>query len=213
MHVPFKAEWRQLRDSIDKLELQVAYSDFPTPTPQMCKFLIIGEDHRFYFHPGVDLLALFRAIWKTVFCRSRQGGSTIAMQLVRTITGRYEKTWRRKLREIILAVGLTRYVPKGRLPVLYLWIAYYGSGMNNFKQACSRLQIDPRSVGAFEAAKLVARLKYPEPRKCDAERSRKIYRRGLHLLALSNSAKKHLWFYPAGRNGTIQNCNYTIKTL
>ena len=203
MHLPIIAEWQQLRISIDKLESQLASSNFPPPNSEMCNFLIVGEDRRFYYHPGVDPLALCRAVWKTLFCGSRQGASTIAMQLVRTITGRYEKTCRRKLLEIILAVRLTRYLPKDRLPVVYLWIAYYGSGMNNFKQACSRLCIDPRSVDSFEAAKLVARLKYPEPRKCDAERSRKITRRGLHLLALSDGKKEHRWLIGTARNGTI----------
>lgn len=213
MRVSIKSEWQQLRESIDKLDLQVASSDFPTPTLQMCKFLIVGEDHRFYYHPGVDPLAICRAFWKNVFCGSRQGASTIAMQLVRTITGRYERTWKRKLLEIALAVLLTRYLPKDRLPLLYLWSAYYGSGMNNFKQACSRLHIEPLSVCAFEAAKLVARLKYPEPRNHNAERSRNIYRRGLHLLALNGSVKENLCLYPEGRNGTIQNCSNTIKTF
>ncbi len=82
------------------------------PTTQMCKFLIVGEDHRFYYHPGVDILALCRAVWKNVFSGTRQGASTIAMQFVRTITGRYEKTWRRKVIEIFLAVRLSQHVSK-----------------------------------------------------------------------------------------------------
>jgi len=198
-----KAEWQHLRNSIDRLESQLVTSNFPLPSQDMCKFLIAGEDRRFYYHPGVDPLALCRAAWKTLFCGSRKGASTIAMQIVRTITGRYEKTWQRKLLEIILAVRLTRYIPKDRLPIVYLWIAYYGAGMNNFKQACSRLHLDPRSVDSFEAAKLVARLKYPEPKKYDAERSRKINLRGLHILALSNREKERRWFYGATRDGTI----------
>jgi membrane peptidoglycan carboxypeptidase len=212
MRVLIKAEWQQLKESIDKLELEIASSNFPTPTFQMCNFLIVGEDHRFYYHPGVDPFAICRAFWKNACCGSRQGASTIAMQLVRTITGRYERTWNRKLLEIILAVLLTRYLPKDRIPILYLWSAYYGSGMNNFKQACSRLHIEPHSASAFEAAKLVARLKYPEPRNYDDARSRKIHQRGLHLLALNDRLKEHLCFYPEGRNGTIQNCINTIKT-
>jgi membrane carboxypeptidase/penicillin-binding protein PbpC len=92
MRILIKAEWQQLQESIDKLEFQIASSNFPTPTFQMCNFLIVGEDHRFYYHPGVDPLAICRAFWKTAFCGSRQGASTIAMQLVRTITGRYERT-------------------------------------------------------------------------------------------------------------------------
>jgi membrane carboxypeptidase/penicillin-binding protein PbpC len=211
MRMQIKAEWRQLKESIDKLEVQVCSSNFPTPTPEMCTLLIAGEDRRFYYHPGVDPIALCRAVWKTVFCGSRQGASTIAMQLVRTITGRYEKTWQRKLLEIILSVGLTHYLSRDRLPILYLWIAYYGSGMNNFKQACSRLGIDPRSASALEAAKLVARLKYPEPQKCGAERARKICCRGLHLLTLTKRMSLDITGEP--KNGTVQNCVNTGKSF
>ena len=191
-------QWRQLCDAVEKLEREIDSTDFPLPTPQMCEFLIVGEDRRFYQHPGVDVLALCRAIWKTVFCESRQGASTIAMQLVRTIMGCYERTWRRKLMEIILAMRLSQHVSKDRLPVLYLWVAYYGWRMNNFRQACSRLGIDPRLVGAFEAAKLVARLKYPEPRNFDAERSKKIHYRALHLITLTNRRNKCLYSYSRG---------------
>lgn len=203
MNLQITVEWKQLRHAVDKLESQLASSNFPLPTPEMCNFLILGEDRRFYYHPGVDPVALCRAIWKTLFCGSRQGASTIAMQLVRTITNRYEKTWERKVREIILAFGLTRYIPKDRLPTMYLWIAYYGSGMINFKQACSRLHIAPHCVNSFEAAKLVARLKYPEPQYSDAERLRKINQRGLHLLALNKKAKERFLFYQIAQNGTI----------
>ena len=178
----------QLQKSVEKLELEIIHSNLPNPTPQMCEFLIAGEDHRFHYHPGVDPIALCRATWKTVFRGSRQGASTIAMQLVRTITGRYEKTWRRKLVEIFLAIYLSKYVSKDRLPILYLSVAYYGWGMNNFGQACSRLGIDPRTVSTFEAAKLVARIKYPEPKKLAAGRSKRIHQRAVHLMTLAGRA-------------------------
>lgn len=173
MQVPIGVQWNHLCDSIDKLELEISETDSPVPTRQMCEFLIAGEDHRFYRHPGVDIFALCRALWKTFLCGVRQGGSTIAMQFVRTITGRFEKSWRRKFIEIFLAVRLMRYVSKDRLPILYLWVAYYGWRMNNFKQACLRLGINPKSVSAFEAAKLVARLNILNPRNAALNTTRK----------------------------------------
>ena len=199
MRISINTQWRQLCDTIEKLEREIDSMDFPLPTPQMCEFLIVGEDHRYYRHPGVDVLALCRAVWKTVFCGSRQGASTIAMQLIRTIMGRYERTWQRKLIEIILAVRLSQHISKDRLPILYLWVAYYGWRMNNFRQACSRLGIDPRSVGAFEAAKLVARLKYPEPRDFDVERLKKIHRRAIHLIKFTNRTNEYPYSYSRGR--------------
>jgi membrane carboxypeptidase/penicillin-binding protein PbpC len=171
----------------------------------MCDFLIAGEDHRFYHHPGMDPIALCRAAWKTFFCGSRQGASTIAMQLVRTITGRYEKTWRRKLIEILFAILLTHHINKDRLPILYLWIAYYGWRMHSFTQACSRLNINPSSVSELEAAKLVSRLKYPEPCKLNTNRLRQIQYRAQHLIALTNSMAESRCINQVDQNGTIQN--------
>ena len=205
MNIPLRAEWENLRNTIKQIELQIASTGSMKPTNQMCRLLISGEDHRFRRHPGVDPVALCRAAWKT-FCGSRQGASTIAMQLVRTITGRYERTWRRKLTEMILAILLTFYKGRRQLPVLYLWVAYYGWRMNNFRQACSRLQIDPTIITEFEAAKLIARLKYPEPREECADRSLQIYRRAKHLIALANSDKGNKFRLIRGRNGTVQSC-------
>ncbi|WP_425973207.1 transglycosylase domain-containing protein [Aeromonas caviae] len=50
--------------------------------------LVVGEDHRFWNHSGVDYFSLLRAIVKTGFFKNREGGSTIAMQLVRVITSK-----------------------------------------------------------------------------------------------------------------------------
>ena len=185
-----RREWTRLRAAVDRIIAEMDSSDHPLPTLQMCQFLILGEDRRFQYHPGTDPIALCRAIWKTVFCHHRQGGSTIAMQLVRTMTGDSEPTLRRKVVEIVLAVRLTRHTGRARLPILYLWVGYYGWKMNNFMQACSRLRIDPRSASEPESAMLVARLKYPEPRRLHGERMRRIRCRAVHLISLRNSKKK-----------------------
>ena len=114
-----------------------------------------------------------------------------------------KKTWRRKFIEIFFAVRLTRYVPKDRLPILYLWVAYYGWGMNNFRQACTRLGINPKSICVFEAAKLVARIKYPEPRKCSPEHLEKIQRRGRYLITLAENMSESLKSYQEIQNETF----------
>ena len=196
-------EWERLRNKVDHIIAEMDSSDPPQPTHQMCQFLIAGEDHRFHYHPGVDPIALCRAIWKTFFCGYRQGGSTIAMQLVRTVTGRYERTWRRKLLEMVLAVRLTRHIGRDRLPALYLWVAYYGWRMNGFKQACLRVRLAPLSASEFESAMLVARLKYPEPLRLSRERTRTIQCRADYLVSLRNSRQKNRSLSLMYSNGTI----------
>lgn len=201
--ISLSSEWKKIQHTVDQIELQLKNTASPTPTMEMCKLLIAGEDHRFYYHPGVDPFALCRAVWRTIFCNYRQGASTIAMQLVRTITGRYEKTLMRKFHEVILAIRLTQYVDKERLPILYLWVAYYGWRMNNFSQACLRLEIYPPATSEYETAKLVARLKYPEPRQQNASRSAQIHRRARHLVTLINSDKTPGFLCAGSNDGAI----------
>ena len=111
------------------------------------------------------------------------------MQLVRTVTGRYERTWHRKILELVHASRLTRHIGRARLPALYLWVAYYGWRMNGFKQACLRLHSTPLIESEFESAMLVARLKYPESRILSHERKQRIQRRAAHLIWLRNAKK------------------------
>ena len=105
------------------------------------------------------------------------------MQLVRVLTGRFERSWRRKTEEMVLAVLATRYLSRAELPALYLSVGYYGWRMNGFVQACRRLEIDPGRYSLEEAAMVVARLKYPQPRHGSRERWRQIVRRSEYLMA------------------------------
>ena len=181
-------DWSELQKAIDLVRHEYDAHGVH-PNAQMCSLLILGEDHRFSYHPGFDPIALCRAAWRTLACGRREGGSTIAMQLVRTLTGRSEVSALRKIREIGLAVRLTQYVRRDELPRLYLWVAYYGWRMNNFLQACDRLGIDPALQDLHSAAQLVARLKYPQPRIVSVERLRKIEQRCDHLLRLYSRAR------------------------
>ena len=177
--------WNNLRRTLDLIEKELNEKTNELPSERMCRFLVLAEDRRFGQHCGFDSIALIRATYKVCFCNTRQGGSTIAMQLVRTLTRRYKRTLWRKFTEIILAVLLTRYIAEHRLPVIYLWCAYYGWRMNNFEQACSRLGIDPNLSTPKDDAEFVARLKYPQPQNPSFLRSSKISQRGRHILKLS----------------------------
>lgn len=176
-------DWMQLKKEVDRIWRDYSCHPKDQPNPQMCRLLILGEDHRFRYHPGFDPIALCRAAWRTTLCGRKEGGSTIAMQLVRVLTRRYDANILRKTREIALAVRLTQYVPRRYLPGLYLWVAYYGWRMNNLLEACNRMEINPTSADIYSAAKLVARLKYPEPRLASAERLNTIEQRCAYLLA------------------------------
>ena len=107
---------------------------------------------------------LFRALFKTYFCNRREGGSTIAMQLVRTVTKSYEISLVRKFKEIYLATRVTLTLDRKEILKIYLNIAYFGWNMHGIEQACKILELDKSALTTFEAASIIARLKYPEPR-------------------------------------------------
>lgn len=100
------------------------------------------------------------------------------------LTGRYERTLRRKVQEILLATLVTRAISKNELPAIYIKIAYYGWRMNGFKQACKRLNLHCYSMSLADSAALIARLKYPEPRIPPPQRIKQILRRRNHLIKM-----------------------------
>jgi membrane carboxypeptidase/penicillin-binding protein len=177
-------EWAMLRSALEK-EYHAHQQDISFHPPIVaCELLISGEDHRFFHHSGFDLIAICRAIYKRVFYAQIEGASTINQQIVRVLTCRYERTIERKYREILLATLLQTVIPKHALPGLYLRLGYYGWQMNNFKQACNRLDINPLNMTVIEAASIVSRLKYPEPKISSLKRAAQINKRSNHLINL-----------------------------
>ncbi|MDX1432571.1 MAG: transglycosylase domain-containing protein, partial [Gammaproteobacteria bacterium] len=74
---------------------------------QMVKAVIAAEDERFYDHPGVDWQGLLRAVLHVVRTGEKgPGGSTITMQVARNFFLGREKTYVRKLNEILLALKI-----------------------------------------------------------------------------------------------------------
>ena len=187
------AAWCGLRQSLDKLQADLSDAAQTRPTSRMVHYLIVAEDRRFGTHIGFDFRALLRALWRTWWHETPQGGSTVAMQLVRTLTGRSDRTLGRKASEIYLAVLMSSYINRAQLPMLYLWSAYYGWRMHNFAQACQRLGVHPGRMSAVEEAELVARLKYPEPRHKNGFRGEQISRRGRYILRLAKTPGWTKW--------------------
>ena len=156
---------------------------------ELLRLLIAGEDHRFKFHSGVDVIALIRASWKTLILKQREGASTIAMQLVRVLTGKYDKTIDRKLEEMFLAYQLTKYVSRQEILSLYLSAAYFGWNMHGITQACKVLKLNLNTLTLEESASLIARLKYPEPKNISEQRNNQIKNRTKYILKRYNTLK------------------------
>lgn len=88
---------------------------------------IAAEDDRFYSHNGVDFKGLMRAVTQLAMTgKKRQGGSTITMQVARNFLLSNERTYLRKLKEILLALKIERQYSKNQILELYLNKIYMG---------------------------------------------------------------------------------------
>jgi penicillin-binding protein 1A len=97
--------------------------------PQSLKDATVAiEDARFYKHKGVDYMGVIRAAIKNLESgKTVQGGSTITMQLVRTLYGSEEKSYKRKIREAKLAEELEDEHSKDWILTKYLNTVPYGT--------------------------------------------------------------------------------------
>jgi penicillin-binding protein 1A len=117
--------------------------------PHVPAAFLSAEDRRFYTHPGFDLAGIVRAAWKNFRSEGiKQGGSTITQQIIKqTLLSKEEgdlsdlglppqelaaerrlQKYRRKMKEIILAVRLERELTKAEILSIYLNHVYLGHG-------------------------------------------------------------------------------------
>lgn len=91
--------------------------------------LIAVEDTRFFEHPGLDIWGIFRATWTNLKRGGKfEGASTITQQLARTLFLSPERTFRRKIRELILALKMEVVLTKDQILEMYLNQIYFGHG-------------------------------------------------------------------------------------
>lgn len=98
--------------------------------------VISVEDHRFYNHPGIDIIAIGRAAINDIKAMSYvEGGSTITQQLAKNIYFTQEKKMERKIAEVFMAFKIESNYDKDEILELYLNTAYFGNGYNTVKEA------------------------------------------------------------------------------
>lgn len=136
------------------------------------------EDRRFFKHNGFDLRSLIRECFRAITFQRFGGASTIDIQLFRTISGRYERTIRRKVREIVGALALQRKCSKIQILRCYLDNAYFGTGL--YGQEAASLSVFNKSASDLnvdEACYIASMLVYPKPSVASGNWETKIRRR------------------------------------
>ena len=125
--------------------------------------VIATEDRRFFKHWGLDPTGMMRAAFTNLRAgRVAQGGSTLTQQLAKNLFLGSERTYARKLEELVLALWLEVRLGKRNILELYLNRVYFGAGAYGVETASQRFfGKSAREVTLVEAAVLAGLLKAP----------------------------------------------------
>ena len=131
--------------------------------PQVMKDAVLSiEDARFYQHGGLDYLGLIRAGVANLSKRKSQGASTITMQVARNVYLSTEKTYNRKIYEILLTFKLEHLLTKDQILEIYMNQIFLGNRAYGFASAAETYFGKPlKDISIAEAAMLAGLPKAP----------------------------------------------------
>ena len=184
-----KSKFIQLYQQKQKAELslpRLRWQPVPLNTipKHMQRAVIIGEDARFYYHNGFDVIAFREAMdYNLENMQLKYGASTLSQQTVKNMFFSASRNPLRKWHELVFTLGMEFNVSKQRILETYLNIAEFGRGIYGVHAAARHYWgIPARALSPQQASELAASL--PSPRKHNPatrtarflRRSEKIYR-------------------------------------
>jgi len=166
----------------------VPYSEFPTVLRQA---ILSIEDKNFETNGGVNFVRVIGAAYADLHSdRRAQGASTLTMQLTRNLFLSSEKTYTRKLQEILLALEIERHFTKQQIFTLYANQIYLGSGTYGFEAGSEYyFSKHARDLTLPEAALLAALPKGPEEYSPVRHPERALKRRNLVIQEMLDDHK------------------------
>ena len=140
--------------------LPVGLNELPPALPQA---VLATEDRRFYSHFGLDLIGLARATYANISAgRIVQGGSTLTQQVAKNLFLTPERTLKRKVQELLLALWLEQKFSKDQILTVYLNRVYLGAGTYGVEAASKRyFRKSAKNLNTYQAAMLAGLLKAP----------------------------------------------------
>jgi 1A family penicillin-binding protein len=162
---------------------------FERMSPHLITAVVSVEDQRFYEHNGVDFIRVAAAAVRNLHERRRaEGGSTITQQLARQTFLSRDKTYRRKLKEVILAAHIEREYSKQDILEIYLNKVYFGDGLYG-AEAASRGYFGKHAIDLTvdEAALLAGLIQSPSSYAPTVNPHRAIARRNVVLQAMAST--------------------------
>lgn len=149
-------EKTSLEDKVEEIKEKRNYTKI-SELPQIYIDAVISvEDHRFYTHKGIDIIAIGRAAWNDIKAMSFvEGGSTITQQLAKNIYFTQEKKIERKIAEVFMATKIEEKYSKKEILELYLNTSYFGDGYYTVKEASrGYFNKEPYQLSKYEAIML-----------------------------------------------------------
>ncbi len=144
-----------LEDYSNENRIFARYEEIPT---ELINCFLVSEDVNFFNHHGIDLKGISRALIKNIlktFSNKRpEGASTITQQVAKNFLLTNEISYKRKVREIILALRMEKVLEKEQIMELYLNEIYLGGGsygvksasLNYFNKSLSDLNLDEMAM-------------------------------------------------------------------
>ena len=129
----FSDDGRKIGEFYKERRIVIPLSDMPD---NLINAFVAAEDSRFREHPGIDIKSIIRAFIKNFKAGTIvQGGSTITQQVTKSFLLSPEKTYERKLKEVILAYKIEKKLSKDEILFLYLNQIYLGHGAHGVEAA------------------------------------------------------------------------------
>lgn len=144
----------------DLYGIPIKLTDLPPALPQA---ILATEDRRFYDHFGVDPIGLARAAYNNFRAgRVVQGGSTITQQVAKNLFLSPERTYKRKIQEVMLALWLEHHFSKDQILELYMNRVYLGAGTYGVDAAAQKyFGTSAREINLWQSAMIAGLLKAP----------------------------------------------------
>jgi penicillin-binding protein 1A len=158
-------------------------------SPNFIKAVVSVEDQRFYEHSGVDAIRVAAAALRNIQeGRRAEGGSTITQQLARQSFLSRDKTYRRKLKEVILAAHIESVYTKDQILELYLNKVYFGDGLYGVEAAArGYFGKSASDLSVAEGALLAGLIQSPSSYAPTVNLERAVARRNVVLAAMRSS--------------------------
>lgn len=143
-----------IEQTVEDVRAREGYVTLDELPPTYLNAVVAVEDHRFFEHGGIDVIALGRAAWHDLTTLSlEQGGSTITQQLAKNLFLTQEKELPRKVAEALVALELEARYEKDELLELYVNTSYFGEGLTGIGAAArSYLGKEPLEMTPCECA-------------------------------------------------------------